>query len=75
MKTSMLGWALAAAFFGFLAYAAYDSIKAYHSQPAPVMVGEMWLYVDPQTGCEYLRAGAGALTPRSDGSGRQMGCK
>ena len=35
----------------------------------------MMLYTDAETGCQYLRAGFGGLTPRMAADGRHMGCR
>lgn len=35
----------------------------------------MSIHTDALTGCQYLRAPLGSLTPRVDGAGRHIGCK
>lgn len=45
------------------------------SDPAGTARSGMLIRTDNLTGCQYLRAGSGGLTPRVDGAGRHIGCK
>jgi hypothetical protein len=35
----------------------------------------LMVYTDAKTGCQYLRASGGGITPRMQGDGKQVGCK
>jgi hypothetical protein len=34
-----------------------------------------WVFVDPDTGCEYLQAYNAGFTPRLENQGKHRGCK
>lgn len=36
--------------------------------------GEVHVYTDPDTGCEYLTRFRGSITPRVNAAGQHMGC-
>lgn len=45
-----------------------ESMRTYRLYRAAV-------FVDPDTGCEYLQASSGSFTPRLENQGKHRGCK
>lgn len=65
---------VAALILVMLVVIAWPSSQSTDSTDPPGGRSGLTLYVDQQTGCEYLSHRSG-LTPRVDGRGRHLGCR
>ena len=67
-----LGWVISAVWLaGILLWRFWP----YDDTDPPSGRSGLLVYTDAKTGCQYLRASGGGITPRMQGDGKQVGCK
>jgi hypothetical protein len=66
-------WVLLACIgFGLAAFTVPSGAEATREAPRFEPAGNVTVYVDPDTGCHYLRAGSSSLVPRWTADGRLL---